>query len=91
MIKLSYFDFPGGRGEPARLALTIAGIDFEDDRIPLADWPQLRESKPLHAVPTVEIDARRIKSKVERVRSIVVDRLGAITRLATLLPSLNRA
>ena len=25
-LKLTYFDFHGGRGEPARLALSIGGI-----------------------------------------------------------------
>jgi glutathione S-transferase len=32
-LKLTYFDFDGGRGEPARLALHIGGIAFEDQRI----------------------------------------------------------
>ena len=32
-LKLTYFDFDGGRGEPARLALHIGGIEFEDHRI----------------------------------------------------------
>ena len=27
-LKLTYFDFHGGRGEPARLALSIGGIPF---------------------------------------------------------------
>ena len=29
-LKLTYFDFDGGRGEPARLALHIGGVTFED-------------------------------------------------------------
>ena len=32
-LKLIYFDFHGGRGEPARLALSMRGIPFEDDRV----------------------------------------------------------
>ena len=32
-IKLTYFDFDGGRAEPTRLALSIAGIAFEDERL----------------------------------------------------------
>jgi hypothetical protein len=28
-LKLSYFDFHGGRGEPARLALSMGGIPFD--------------------------------------------------------------
>ena len=31
-MKLTYFDFHGGRGEPVRLALTMGGVPFEDDR-----------------------------------------------------------
>ncbi len=40
MSKLSihYFDFPGGRAEPARIALRYAGIDFEDVRFPPKSW-----------------------------------------------------
>ena len=38
-LKLTYFDFHGGRGEPARLALSIGGIPFEDDRVAPSDWP----------------------------------------------------
>ena len=37
-LKLTYFSGPGGRAEPARLALTIAGIEFEDERIDFDDW-----------------------------------------------------
>ncbi|MDH3673780.1 MAG: glutathione S-transferase, partial [Gammaproteobacteria bacterium] len=36
-LTLTYFDFHGGRGEPARLAMTIGGIEFEDGRIPLSE------------------------------------------------------
>ena len=28
-LKLTYFDFHGGRGEPPRLALSIGGIPFD--------------------------------------------------------------
>jgi glutathione S-transferase len=37
-LKLTYFDFHGGRGEPARLALSMAGIPFKDDRVSPSDW-----------------------------------------------------
>jgi hypothetical protein len=32
-IKLTYFDFDGGRGEVVRLILSIAGIEFTDIRV----------------------------------------------------------
>jgi glutathione S-transferase len=55
-LKLTYFDFDGGRGEPARLALYIGGIAFEDHRIAGKDWPALREQTPFFALPTLEVD-----------------------------------
>src|SRR5262250_2898490 len=55
-LKLTYFDFHGGRGEPARLALSIAGITFEDDRVPGADWPRRKPSTPFGSLPVLEVD-----------------------------------
>ena len=55
-LKLTYFDFDGGRGEPARLALHIGGIAFEDHRIAGKDWPAFRDKTPFLAIPTLEID-----------------------------------
>ena len=55
-LKLTYFDFDGGRGEPARLALHIGGIPFEDERISAKDWSQFRDRTPFFALPTLEVD-----------------------------------
>jgi len=57
-VKLSYFDFDGGRGEPARLALHIGSIPFEDERISPKDWPQYRDRTPFQALPTLEVDGK---------------------------------
>jgi glutathione S-transferase len=57
-LKLTYFDFDGGRGEPARLALHIGGISFEDQRIPGRDWLAFREKTPFLAMPTLEVDGK---------------------------------
>jgi len=55
-IKLTYFDFPGGRGEPIRIALSIAGIEFEDIRISFAEFAEKKDQYPLKAVPVMEVD-----------------------------------
>ncbi len=55
-LKLTYFDIHGGRGEPARLALLIGGIDFEDFRFPFSQFPDIKKTTPLGQVPTLEID-----------------------------------
>jgi len=55
-FKLTYFDFDGGRGEPARLALRIGGIEFEDCRIPIAEWPEVKANYRYHQLPELEVD-----------------------------------
>jgi prostaglandin-H2 D-isomerase / glutathione transferase len=57
-LKLTYFDFDGGRGEPARLALHIGGIAFEDNRIAGKDWPAFRDRTPFLAMPMLEVDGK---------------------------------
>ena len=57
-LKLTYFDFDGGRGEPARLALHIGSVPFEDERISPKDWPQFRDQTPFQALPTLEVDGK---------------------------------
>jgi glutathione S-transferase len=59
-LKLTYFDFDGGRGEPARLALRIGGVPFEDHRIAGPEWPKHRDSMPLRAMPVLEVDGKVI-------------------------------
>jgi glutathione S-transferase len=59
-LVLTYFDFDGGRGEPARLALTIGGIAFEDKRIPGQEWPKHRDQMPFRAMPVLEVDGKVI-------------------------------
>lgn len=55
-IRLSYFDFDGGRAEPIRLTLSIGGIEFDDRRLSYAEFSEMRAGTPLNALPTVEID-----------------------------------
>ena len=59
-IQLTYFDFHGGRGEAARLALAIGGIPFDDRRIPLAEWPAVQPEMPFHAVPVLTVDGKSV-------------------------------
>ncbi len=59
-LVLSYFDFDGGRGELARLAMHLGGIAFEDKRIAGKDWPALRDKTPFQAMPMLEADGKVI-------------------------------
>lgn len=59
-LVLTYFDFDGGRGEPARLALHIGGLAYEDKRIVFKDWPAFRDQTPFHAMPVLEANGKTI-------------------------------
>lgn len=59
-LKLTYFDFPGGRAEPARLAMHIGGIPFEDYRFAPSDFPEVRKTTPLNQVPTLYVNDLQI-------------------------------
>lgn len=56
--KLTYFDAPVSRGEECRLALHLAGIDFEDERIKFADWAALKEHTPYGAMPFLTLPGK---------------------------------
>ena len=59
-LKLTYFDFHGGRAEPARLALHMGGIAFEDSRFAFADFAEVRKSTPLGQVPVLHVDGVQV-------------------------------
>uniref|UniRef100_K1R7Z0 Glutathione S-transferase 1 n=1 Tax=Magallana gigas TaxID=29159 RepID=K1R7Z0_MAGGI len=50
-----YFDIRG-RGEPGRMLFAMAGIPFQDQRIPQSDWPQYKAKTPSGSLPYLEID-----------------------------------
>ena len=75
-LKLTYFDVSGGRAEPARLALHIGGIPFEDKRFAFGDFAEVRKSTPLDQVPTLHVN------------DVQVTQSDAITRYAGKLAGL---
>jgi prostaglandin-H2 D-isomerase / glutathione transferase len=56
--KLTYFDFAGSRGEECRLALYLAGVEFDDNRIEGSSWLELKPRTPYGSLPTLEIEGR---------------------------------
>lgn len=59
-LVLTYFDIDGSRGEVARLAMQLAGIPFEDRRIPRKDWAAVRDNMPFQSLPILEVDGKVI-------------------------------
>jgi glutathione S-transferase len=56
--RLIYFDAPVSRGEECRLALNLAGVDFEDVRVKDADWPAMKAQTPYGGLPVLELPGR---------------------------------
>jgi len=55
---LTYFDIPRGRGEDCRLALFLAGVAFEDERISFDRWPTLRDHTPFGGLPMLRLEGK---------------------------------
>ena len=56
--KLTYFDAPVSRGEECRLALHLAGVDFEDVRVKGPEWPALKATLPYGTMPVLELPGK---------------------------------
>jgi glutathione S-transferase len=56
--KLTYFDAPVSRGEECRLALHLAGVDFEDVRIKGEQWPAIKPTTPFGSMPVLDMPGR---------------------------------
>jgi len=55
--KLHYFGL-GGRGEFIRQIFAQGGIEFEDYRITIEEWPELKSKYPNSQVPILEVDGK---------------------------------
>ena len=56
MPRVTYYDMAGSRGEEVRLALTIAGVAFEDRRISREAFLALKPDLPFPHLPMLEMD-----------------------------------
>lgn len=77
--KLTYFDNPTSRGEECRLAFTVAGVDFEDNRLAPSAWAALKPNTPFGALPILEVDGKPAVSQANAI-------LGYVGRKYELLP-----
>lgn len=59
-ISLTYFDFEGSRGLECRLALTAAGVPFEDIRVTRDQWLALKPTVPFGGLPVLTDGERRL-------------------------------
>jgi glutathione S-transferase len=57
-LRVTYFDFAGGRGEDCRMALVLAGVEFEDKRLKGPDWAALKPSTPYGSLPLLDVEGK---------------------------------
>lgn len=69
--KLTYFDAPVSRGEECRLALHLAGVDFEDVRVKPADWPALKPQTPFGSMPLFELPGRPVLAQSNAILTYI--------------------
>ena len=62
-VTLYYFDFEG-RAQPTRVALHHAGVDFEDVRVPFAEWKDRKATMLGGSMPVIEIDGVQINQSL---------------------------
>jgi len=65
--KLTYFDAPVSRGEECRLALTVAGVDFEDNRLKRPEWLALKPETPYGSVPLYEVPGKPVLAQTNAI------------------------
>ena len=56
-VRVTYFNAEV-YGEPIRLCLKLAGVDFEDRRVKGEEWLAIKPTLPNGEVPTLEMDGK---------------------------------
>lgn len=79
-LRLHYFDFSGSRGEECRIALYVAGVDFEDVRLSREQWQERKAWAPYGALPVLEEPNRGLLAQTNAI-------LAYIGRAHGLMPS----
>src|SRR5262245_23198669 len=74
--RLIYFDAPVSRGEECRLALHLAGVDFEDMRIKGEAWPAMKGQTPYGGLPILELPERPPLAQSNAILALIGRRHG---------------
>ncbi len=70
-LKLTYFDFAGSRGEEVRLALTIAGVPFDDNRLSRAAFAAMKPDLPFGSVPILEVAGQGVFAQSNAILRLI--------------------
>jgi glutathione S-transferase len=71
MPKVTYFDFAGSRGEEVRLALVIAGVAFEDNRIGRVEFARIKPDLPFGSLPVFEVPGHGVYAQSNAILRLI--------------------
>jgi glutathione S-transferase len=69
--KVTYFDFAGSRGEEVRLALVIAGVAFDDNRIGRDGLANMKPDLPFGSLPVFEVPGHGVFSQSNAILRLI--------------------
>lgn len=70
-VKVTYFDFSGSRGEEVRLALVLAGVAFDDERIDREAFAGIKSDLPFPHLPVLEIRGKGVFSQTNAILRLI--------------------
>jgi glutathione S-transferase len=71
MPQVTYFDFAGSRGEEVRLALAIAGVAFDDNRIKDDDLARIKSDLPFGSLPIFEVSGHGVFAETNAILRLI--------------------
>jgi glutathione S-transferase len=70
-VKVTYFDIAASRGEEVRLALVLAGVDFDDERISRETFARTRSELPFPHLPILQIEGRGVFGQTNAILRLI--------------------
>lgn len=69
--KVTYFDFAGSRGEEVRLALVLAGMAFDDNRIARDEFARIKPDLPFGSLPIFEVHGHDVVAQTNAILRLI--------------------
>ena len=69
--RVTYFDIVASRGEEVRLALDLAGVQFDDNRVARKDYASLKPDLPFPHLPIFEIDGHGVFAQTNAILRLI--------------------
>jgi glutathione S-transferase len=70
-VKVTYFDIAGSRGEEVRLALVLAGVEFDDERIGRETFGRIKSGLPFPHLPVLRIEGKGVFGQTNAILRLI--------------------